>query len=1319
MQRNPWLLLVGLMVQSATAWADLAVVTTGAANAAVGTPSACPTCTVGYPYASTNPLTSISFNESEVLRAFNTNVTGITDTIRAWYNDEHALTLGIRRVIVKSRNGSTTTEYPITALTSNPGSVTNPLVGTTIASGDQAATDLSGRPMFPALFVTDTTTDPSSRAGDWQFGGKPIPPQTVFGTWKGAIKTVDNTRTPPQVTVTPDADPAKNNWNLGSGDPAPSGLANEGYSAEARWNVADLKLLPGHSYRLYFMVHDGDQNQSGGDAGQACVTICVPCAPLAVTPLTNLAACLGGAATFNLTVVGGSGPYSYPYSFQWFKGASLLSGQTNGSLIMNSVSADDAGTYTVVVTGSCGSPVTNSAILTVNGPALVVTPPADQSVCPDSLATFSVSATGTGLSYQWYKGASPLAGQTGSSLVLANVSAEDAGAYSVMVSGVCGNAVTNSASLVVNQNVVVAGVPVSVTNCPGTSASFNVNATGTGVGYQWYKGANLLPGQTGNSLTLSGVSAADAGTYSVVASGVCGNAVTNSASLTVNENVVVASAPMNLTNCPGTSAGFNINAAGTGVSYQWYKGANLLPGQSGNSLTLSGVSAADAGTYSVVASGVCGKAVTNSASLTVNQNAVVTSGPASVTNCSGTSASFNINATGTGVSYQWYKGANALPGQTDSSLVLANVSASDAGSYSVVVSGGCGKAVTNSASLTVNENVVVASAPVSVTNCPGMSAGFNVTATGTGLSYQWYKGASPLAGQTASSLTLANVSAADAGIYSVVVSGMCGSAVTNSASLTVNQNVVVAIAPVSMTNCPGASASFNVTATGTGVGYQWCKGANPLAGETASSLVLASVSASDAGTYNVVVSGACGSAVTNSASLTVNQNVVVASAPVSLTNCPGTSAGFSVSATGTGLGYQWYKGTSPLPGQTGSNLVLNNVSAADAGTYGVLVSGVCTSVVESAILNMNANVEASPLANLLKNRGDTAVFRTTASGSGPFNYAWKKDGAVLPGQTNPSLTLTNVGDTDAGVYSVEVGGRCTTAIQSASLTINQPPTVSILSPTNGAIFISPADFTVLAEAEDMDGTVTNVEFFLWSTNKLGEVTNAPYFVVLTNVLTGAYVFTAVATDNLGAQGTSAPVSVTVIDRPPLSVVNAMHRDPATGLFEQTVRVSNPMYSELNAVRVSVSNLLSGQVVFNASGYSNGIPYVQSYGTIAPGSYVDFTIEYYVTNGLLPNPVLAAALLPPGTPPLSVPGGRLQHISNGVLLANRNFLLNLPTLSHRVYYVQYSSDLATWKTAVPAITGTGLMVPWVDPGLPKTDSAPSTQRQRFYRLVLLP
>jgi hypothetical protein len=92
--------------------------------------------------------------------------------------------------------------------------------------------------------------------------------------------------------------------------------------------------------------------------------------------------------------------------------------------------------------------------------------------------------------------------------------------------------------------------------------------------------------------------------------------------------------------------------------------------------------------------------------------------------------------------------------------------------------------------------------------------------------------------------------------------------------------------------------------------------------------------------------------VTNSASLTVNQNVVVASAPVSLTNCPGTSASFSVSATGTGLSYQWFRGGDVLAGQTSSSLVLDNVGAADAGSYGVVVGGACGRVTNSATLSV-------------------------------------------------------------------------------------------------------------------------------------------------------------------------------------------------------------------------------------------------------------------------------------------------------------------------------------------------------------------------------
>src|SRR5205085_424932 len=163
----------------------------------------------------------------------------------------------------------------------------------------------------------------------------------------------------------------------------------------------------------------------------------------------------------------------------------------------------------------------------------------------------------------------------------------------------------------------------------------------------------------------------------------------------------------------------------------------------------------------------------------------------------------------------------------------------------------------------------------------------------------------------------------------------------NNASLTVNQNLAISIAPASSTNCPGTSASFSVSATGTGLSYQWYKNGSILTSQTGSSLTLTNLSASDAGIYGVVASGLCGNAVTNSASLTVNQSVVIAAAPVSLTNCPGTSASFSVSVTGASLSYQWYKGGAAMPGQTSSSLNLTNISSSDTAIYSVVVSGAC------------------------------------------------------------------------------------------------------------------------------------------------------------------------------------------------------------------------------------------------------------------------------------------------------------------------------------------------------------------------------------------
>jgi hypothetical protein len=232
-----------------------------------------------YPYVSSNPLTSVAFNESTVVKAANLDL--VNGTFEVWYSDEHALALGVRQVNVKTASGTTTTNYDLTALTANPGVATNAAVGTTATTGDQAGTDLSGRLVAPSLYITDTTNDPKSQSGDWQFGGTALPPGAVFGTWKGAVRTVDYTTGTPTVTVTCDVDPVKNLWNLGAGsDAPPAGTANEGYGAEVRWSLADLQnqgvLIPGHTYRFYVIVHDGDQNKSGGDCGQASFNYTFP-----------------------------------------------------------------------------------------------------------------------------------------------------------------------------------------------------------------------------------------------------------------------------------------------------------------------------------------------------------------------------------------------------------------------------------------------------------------------------------------------------------------------------------------------------------------------------------------------------------------------------------------------------------------------------------------------------------------------------------------------------------------------------------------------------------------------------------------------------------------------------------------------------------------------------------------------------------------------------------------------------------------------------------------------------------------------------------
>lgn len=166
---------------------------------------------------------------------------------------------------------------------------------------------------------------------------------------------------------------------------------------------------------------------------------------------------------------------------------------------------------------------------------------------------------------------------------------------------------------------------------------------------------------------------------------------------------------------------------------------------------------------------------------------VITQQPLSQTVDAGTPVTFTVAATGHGpITYQWEANGNTVPGATTTSYTIPSVAPSDAGLYDVVVSNSDGPVVSGTAQLTVITTPQILTQPYPELVFSNAPATFTATARGgRPLSYQWYKGSTPVAGATTTMLTLPAVQPSDAGSYSMVVSNVYGTNVSASAQLTV------------------------------------------------------------------------------------------------------------------------------------------------------------------------------------------------------------------------------------------------------------------------------------------------------------------------------------------------------------------------------------------------------------------------------------------------------------------------------------------------------------------------------------------------------
>jgi hypothetical protein len=198
------------------------------------------------------------------------------------------------------------------------------------------------------------------------------------------------------------------------------------------------------------------------------------------------------------------------------------------------------------------------------------------------------------------------------------------------------------------------------------------------------------------------------------------------------------------------------------------------------------------------------------------------------------------------------------------------------------------------------------------------------------------------------------------------------------------------------------------------------------------------------------VTGSCGT-VNQSATLTVNANTT-ATDPADQTVCQGATASFSTTATGTNIHYAWTLDGSPFNGDNPSINVPTGSLTTGAHTVGLTVTGSCGTVNQSASLTVNAPTATTDPADQSVCQGTDAHFSTTASGTGPFHYAWTLDGSPFNGD-NSSITVPT-GSLSPGNHTVTVTttGSCGSATQTAILSVNNSTPVITLSSASATMW---------------------------------------------------------------------------------------------------------------------------------------------------------------------------------------------------------------------------------------------------------------------------
>ena len=721
----------------------------------------------------------------------------------------------------------------------------------------------------------------------------------------------------------------------------------------------------------------------------------------------------------------------------------------------------NAGSYTVTVTDANGCTATSTATITEPAALVLATTTTNVSCNGGSDGSVDLTVTGGTAPYT-YSWDDPATSST------QDVGGLSIGTYTVVVTDNNGCTSTISATILEPTVLTLTHTQNNVSCNGGSDGSIDLALTGgtSPYTYSWNDPA---------SSTTQDISGLLAGSYSVTVTD--DNGCTSNYTVVVTEPAALAltTTQINVSCNGGTDGSVDLNVSGgtAPYTYSWNNPA---------SSTTEDVSSLAAGTYTVVVTDANG--CSDSTNVTITEPTLLSASTTQVNvSCNGgTNGSIDLTVSGGSAPYTYlWSDAGATSTQDISGLV--------AGTYSVVITDNNGCTLTVSATLTEPSALALSNTQTNV-SCNGTNDGaIDLTVSG---------GVAPYAYSWSDGSTTQDLTALVAGTYSVTVTDNNGCTATLNVTITEPNALALALVPTNVTCNSGADGAIDLTVSGGTAPYSYVWD-DPGTSNTED------INSLSAGTYTVIVTDANGCI--DSASVTITQpSLVTLSTVLTHVSCNGGSDGaidLTVSGATAPITYAW---DDPASSTTED---LTNLSA---GTYTVTVTDVAACATATVTLTEPTSIQlGASQVNVLCNGAATgSIDLTVTGGTPPYTYAWNDASAT---------TTQDVSALPSGTYTVVVtdNNGCT---ESLTTTISEPTAIS-LSTTQTNISCNGSS------TGSIDLTVSGgVAPYTYSWSDPGTTTTQD----ISGLNAGAY--TVTVTDN---NGCTATTSVTLTQPAPLSL----------------------------------------------------------------------------------------------------------------------------------------------------------------------------------------